>query len=384
MGRRRYNPSLAILYLATGGIQVSLNIVFITLPLYALAIAASAFEIGVMGALGGLTYSLMARFLGSLSDRFSKKSFIILGAVVQAATSILYVACDTPLQLILVRIIQSLGLALFWPVIEALVAGSLKDALEHALVGYNISWGAASAVGAPLAGFLITAFSLTLPFYVSSAVALSISIVLIALPNATEDDPSPNKQSEPIPVPENNSFIPLLPVASAFAYAFNSGIVGTLFPVFASQLRIPAYQIGLLFLVPSLVQTLVFVISERLLRKFGRTSFLIGGFAFTISLALIAIVENTAIFAVSFIGLGLGQGILFSSSLYYLLVESDGNRGQATGRFESILGLASFLGPFLGGVVAQFNPSYPYMAGAVLSSLVLVLQLFTTKVKPRL
>ena len=357
-----------------------MNIVFLALPLYALAIAASPFEIGVIGAVGGLTYALMARSLGSLSDRFSKKSFIILGTLLQAASSPLYLVCDRTPQLILVKIVQSLGLALFWPPIEALVAAEARtDTLERALVGYNISWGAANAVGAPLAGFLITAFSLTLPFYVSSAVALLVSISLLALRNRTEDDPSPTKQSKTVPVVEKpKPYVSFLPMASAFAYAFISGTVYTLFPVFATQLGIPAYQMGLLFLASSVAQTLVFVVSERLLQKFARTSFLIGLAAFTTSLALIVAVEDTIAFTFSFIGLGLGQGILYSTSLYYLLSESDKNRGQATGRFESTLGLASFLGPLLGGVVAQFNPSYPYAAGALLSLLILVVQLFST------
>ena len=357
-----------------------MNVVFLALPLYALAIAASSFEIGVMSAVGGLTYAMMARFLGPLSDRFSKKSFIILGTLLQAASSLLYLVCDRPPQLILVRIVQSLGLALFWPPIEALVAAEARtDTLERALVGYNISWGAANAVGAPLAGFLITVFSLTLPFYVSSAVALLVSISLLVLRNRTEDDPPPSEESKTAPVIEkSNSSTLFLSMASAFAYAFVSGIVYALFPVFATQLEMPAYEMGLLFLVSSIVQTLVFVASERLLRRFGRILFLVGTAAFAISLALIAVVVDTIAFMFSFIGLGLGQGILYSASLYYLLSGSGKNRGQATGRFESTLGLASFLGPLLGGVVAEFNPSFPYVAGALVSFLILVVQLFFT------
>jgi len=380
MGRRRYSSSLTTLYVASGTVQVSMNVVFLALPLYALAIAASSFEIGVMSAVGGLTYAMMARFLGPLSDRFSKKSFIILGTLLQAASSLLYLVCDRPPQLILVRIVQSLGLALFWPPIEALVAAEARtDTLERALVGYNISWGAANAVGAPLAGFLITVFSLTLPFYVSSAVALLVSISLLVLRNRTEDDPPPSEESKTAPVIEkSNSSTLFLSMASAFAYAFVSGIVYALFPVFATQLEMPAYEMGLLFLVSSIVQTLVFVASERLLRRFGRILFLVGTAAFAISLALIAVVVDTIAFMFSFIGLGLGQGILYSASLYYLLSGSGKNRGQATGRFESTLGLASFLGPLLGGVVAEFNPSFPYVAGALVSFLILVVQLFFT------
>jgi DHA1 family quinolone resistance protein-like MFS transporter len=379
MGLRRYNSSLTVLYVATGVVQASMNIVFLALPLYALAIAASPFEIGVLGAVGGLTYSVMARFLGSLSDRLSKKSFIILGTVLQAASSLLYPTCERPPQLILVRVVQSFGLALFWPPIEALVASNARtDSLERALTGYNISWGAASAVGSPLAGFLITAFSLAVPFYASAAVALLVSISLLALLKKTEDDP-PTKELETIPAVERSKpSTSFMPMASAFAFAFISGIVYTLFPVFATQLGIPAYQMGLLFLVSSIVQTLVFVASERLLHRFAMKSFLIGLAAFTISLVLIAAVENVMAFTFSFIGLGLGQGILYSASLYYLLRGSDRNRGHATGRFESNLGFASFLGPLLGGAVAQFNPSFPYAAGALVSFLTLVVQLFFT------
>jgi MFS family permease len=374
---RHYDSSLLILYVASGALQATLNMVFLAVPIYALAISASPFEIGLMGAVGGLTYSLMARFLGGLSDRFSKRSFIILGAVVQAVVPVAYPFCSSTSQLIPLRVVQSLGLALFWPAIEAMVAANTQNnTMERALVGYNISWSVASTVGAPIAGFLITAFSVTLPFYVSSALALSVSIMLLVLRNRTEDDPPMMEVKHPLITAKGNpSHQLLLPMLTAFAYSLNAGLVGTLFPVSATRLGISAYQIGLLFLLSNLVQTLVFVFSEKLLHRFGKTSFLIGAATSTVSLALIALIENVVAFMPSFIGLGLAQGILYSSSLYYLMRESGSNRGHVTGSFESTLGLASFLGPFLGGVVAQFGSGYPYAAGAVLSFLILVVQL---------
>lgn len=368
---------MLILYVASGSLQASLSMVFLTLPIYALTVSASPFEIGLMGAVGGLMYSLMARFLGALSDRFSKRGFIILGAVVQAIVSLVYPFCGSTSQLISVRIVQSLGLALFWPVMEAMVAADVRNnTMERALVGYNISWGAANMVGAPLAGFLITAFFLTLPFYVSSALSLLVSIMLLALRNRAEDDPPPKQAKVVAAADRPGQFMLFLPIVAAFAYSFNSGIVSALFPVSATRLNVPPFQIGLLFFLSSLVQTLVFVFSEKLIQRLRRTSFLIGAVAFTVSLALMAFAEDAVAFAPSFIVLGLGQGILYSSSLYYLLIESGKNRVQATGSFESTLGLASFLGPLVGGAIAQFGLSYPYVAGAVVSFIILVVQLF--------
>jgi len=157
----RHSSSLLLLYAASGAIQASLSMVFLTLPIYALSVSASPFNIGLMGAIGSLVYSAMARLLGSLSDRFSKKNFVILGALVQATASLAYPFCTNISQLIPLRMVQSLGLALFWPAIEASVVADAKNNAIGALAGYNISWGAANMVGSPLAGFLITTFSLT-------------------------------------------------------------------------------------------------------------------------------------------------------------------------------------------------------------------------------
>lgn len=377
---KRSGSSLPVLYLATVALQASLNMVFLALPIYALSVSASPLEIGLIGALGGLIYSLMARSLGGLSDRYSKKSFVILGAALEAVVSALYPFCTSTQLLIPVRMIQSLGLALFWPAIEAMIAEeTTNETVERVLVGYNISWSTANIASSPLAGFLITAFTLALPFYVSSALAFAIAIILLALLNGTKHDPSPIKavQTEPVALtsrPRRLAFF--LPVIGAFTFAFNSGIVGTLFPVSATRLNISAFQIGLLFFLSNLIQTLVFVFSERLIQKFKKTSFPIGAAAFAVSLTLMALAGDAVAFVPSFLGLGLGQGILYSASLYYLLVEGGENKGHATGSFESTLGLASFLGPLVGGATAQFGPSYPYVTGALESFTILVVELF--------
>jgi len=373
----RHNSTLLILYVASGGLQTSLNVAFLALPIYALAVSASPFEIGLMGAVGGLAYSLMARLMGGFSDKSSKRNFITMGAAVQTVVTLVYPFCGNISQLIPLRIVQSLGLALFWPAIEAMIVESAqKNKVDQALVGYNISWGAASMIGSPFAGFLITAFFLTLPFYVSSALALMVSVMLLVLRNRTGDDPPPIQSKVVVAADRPSRLVLFLPMVAAFGYSFNSGIVYTLFPVSATRLSIPAFQIGLLFFLSSLVQTLVFIFSGKLIRRFGKTSFLIGAATFTVSLALMAFAKDAFAFAPSFMGLGLGQGILYSSSLYYLMTENEKNRGQVTGNFESTLGLASFLGPFVGGVVAQFGPSYPYVAGAVVSFIILVVQIF--------
>jgi MFS family permease len=257
-----------------------------------------------------------------------------------------------------------------------IVGRAQKNKVDQALVGYNVSWGTASMIGSPIAGFLITTFFLTLPFYVSSALALLVSVMLLALRNRTGDDPQQVQSSVVVAADRQNRFMLFLPLVAAFGFSFNSGIVTTLFPVSATRLSIPAFQIGLLFFLLGLVQTLVFIFSGKLIWRFGKTSFLIGAVACTVSLALMAFGKNALAFAPSFMGLGLGQGILYSSSLYYLMVERENNRGQVTGSFESTMGLASFLGPFVGGVVTQLGPSYPYVAGAVASFIILVVQIF--------
>jgi len=166
---------------------------------------------------------------------------------------------------------------------------------------------------------------------------------------------------------------------AAFAYSFITGIVSTLFPVYATSLNFTAFQIGLLFFLSNLVQTLAFVFSEKLIQGLRKTSFLIGTGAFTISLALMVFGKDAVAFTPSFAILGLGQGILYSSSLYYLLMEGDKKRGHATASFESTLGLASCLGPLVGGAIAQYGPAYPYVAGAVATLIILLVQLLTRK-----
>ncbi len=377
---RRHGSSLLILYLATAGLQASMNMAFLALPIYALSVLLSPFEIGLIGASGGLTYSLTARLLGGLSDKYSKRVFVVLGSILQATAAGLYSLFSSTQYLLPLRIVQSLGLALFWPAIEAMIAAEARDgAVEHALAAYNVSWSTANIVSSPIAGFLITAFTLTLPFHVSSALALIMAILLLPLKQKTGHSQVPVRVVQAADTARANKLSRLtflLSVLGAFAYAFNGSIVGTLFPVSATGLGISPIQIGFLFFLSNLAQTLVFIFSERLIRRFKKGSFPIGVATLILSLIPMALVRDATTFAPSFIGLGFGQGILYSSSLYYILTERVGDRGYATGNFEGTLGLASFLGPLIGGASTRLGPSYPYVVGALTNILILVTELF--------
>lgn len=367
------------LYLATAALQASMNMVFLALPIYALSVYVSPFEIGLISASGGLTYSLTARLLGSLSDRYSKNVFVMVGSVLEAAAAGLYSFVRSTPYLLTLRVMQSVGLAFFWPAIEAMIASEAYGGkIEHALAMYNVSWSTANIVSSPVTGFLMVAFNLSMPFYVSSALAaFIIAILLLSMRQKNSQNSAQPQGIHSMDAAAKNDSIQLtfhLSLFGAFIYAFNGSIVGTLFPVSATGLGISPLQIGLLFFLSNITQTLVFIFSERLIQRLERVSLLVGASLIAVSLILMTLVRDAATFAPLFIGLGFGQGILYSSTLYYILVKRSGGRGYATGSFESTLGVASFLGPLVGGASAQLGAFYPYVVGALTNLLLLATQ----------
>ncbi len=69
----------------------------------------------------------------------------------------------------------------------------------------------------------------------------------------------------------------------------------------------------------------------------------------------------------------MGGGITYSASLYYSLQGHEESRGARSGLHEAVLGSGIFLGPLVGGAVANYvNLHVPFLVGAGMSAVLAV------------
>jgi len=356
-----------------------IGIAFLATPILALEMEASPLLIGLIGASGGATYTVMTRIFGSASDRFSRKKLLLIAEIIQAFSMALSFLSQDPYQLIFARFVYSIGLALYWPLSEAYIGDLVgADQLSQALTGYNVSWSSATIIGPQLGGLLITWFFIRTPFVVALAGLLFAAVLLLPRikVNISRSHHMAHQINDEKPMPIQKA-PKIFPLAYTFLFAFTSAILNAIFPAYATQLGVSADLIGLMFLLSGLTQTLTVLLANRLQSKLEEWKILLLSSFFMFSaLIMIGLTIAMPIFFVSFAIFGMGQGMAYSTAILLVLKQSGSRRGKAAGLFESTLGIGFFLGPLVGGIFYEVGGAYPYFLGALVSLWIMVHQLF--------
>lgn len=367
---------LNFLLLSSFFVQMLVGVVGIAVPIYAVEMGAPPILLGAIGATGGLIYSFMPFISGSLSDKFKRKMFISASTFLYGLSCIFYVLVKNPFIFIPIRAFEWLSIALFWPSTEALLAEISEGELEGALRKFNLSWGSAMIVGPMIGGSLISALGIKAkaPFLLSSIISFSLSLLTMIMIKEPERIRAHHKSK--IFRSDGNNRKPIVAaVISILLFASVGGIIFNLFPAYATELGIPAYEVGLALLANGLFRLIAFLEAYRIEKKIGRTRiFLVGSLILSLASALIAIGSTTSTFSISLSILGFGAGILYAVSIEIILKSWRLTRGYAAGIFESLVGIGYFLGPLIGGLVAEYLQSAPYILCSLISLAIGVFQ----------
>jgi len=336
------------------------------IPLYSSSLGASYIQIGIIGTAYGLVYAICAVPLGKLSDKLGRKVVMLLGAVLCAFAAAFYLIATNVNQIMLIRAIEGLAWAAFWPSIEALTTDvSHVSAVGRTMGLSTASYGAGFAVGSLLAGTLAFLFSYryTFLFYLASSIlAAFLVLATIHEPKMTHHQVSPSRTTFRSSGLRHRANI--LADLISMVYSMVLMTILTLLPVYAKGLGIEVFSIGVLMMMLWIARITSFLnagrISDKMDRKLVLTPSLAG---LAIGSFLLAVSETwwTLVLAVIVIGLSLGALFPVSIALISDYVPSS-QRGVAMGMFETTAAVGMMMGPAVGGVLAErFDPSYPYL-----------------------
>jgi len=131
------------------------------LPIYADTMGASGLEVGLIQAAFNITGIGTLLFVGRLSDRFGRKSFLSGGLTVLAIASVGFIFAKNPGQLILWRFVQGLGASAHLPIAQAYLGDITPEGNEGKWMGYfNAVLFAGMGAGPLLGGVIADAFSM--------------------------------------------------------------------------------------------------------------------------------------------------------------------------------------------------------------------------------
>jgi MFS family permease len=387
LGATRVVMALSIARL---GDAIGNSILIIVIPLYVAALPAPLLpfpepvRVGILISLYGIVNAFLQPLMGALSDRMGRrKLFIFLGLVLMGVATVGFIPATQFLDLLFLRAVQGVGVAVTVPAAMALMADASPPNLRGSAMGiYTTMRMVGFGAGPLLGGYLIEASGFETSFLTGAFfILLGIIAVLLWV-----------KEIRPKVVPKSDvKFrvfdrklinIGLVGAGIAtFMMASDFSMIATLETQINAQLNETAFSFGLAYSA-LIISRLIFQIPlGRLSDRWGRKPFIIAGLIFIApATLLLGLVTTTSQFIVVRIFQGAASAAIAAPAF---ALAADFSHAGGEGRQMSLVtmgfGLGIALGPLLAGGLVLYSFLLPFIIAAILS---IIVALFVLKYVP--
>lgn len=372
----------ALVFILMFGIGMASPIV----PLYAASLGASWTEIGLMGTSWAVTLMLLAIVTGRLSDRFGRKPMIVASGVLSALAALSYLASSRVPYVIVVRIMEGAAWALFWPAAEAFSTEIVEPKMAGRAIGMTTaSYGVAFATGSLAGGSIVGTFGFPQTFGAYCVISLLSVVVAMALLRDVGRHRAQSNREKKVSYDRSRPRTAFPAYFLGAAYTFGLGIVLTLFSVFAKDVGVSIFLIGVLFGVFWSGRIVGSFGGGRLSDEYGRKPIAVMAMCFS-ALGFGLIFASTDIYfllaGVAALGFSIGAAFPVGVALISDTV-SQSVRGYTMGVFETCCAAGFMTASTLGGFLADiYSPRAPYLLGAATSlASAMILALMRMKAK---
>ncbi len=380
------NRTVVALSVARLGDALGNSILFIVIPLYVAKLPAPWFPLsqpmraGLLLSLFGLAAAVAQPFTGALGDRLGRhKPVIVVGLGVMAVASAGFVLATQFAELLALRLLQGLGLALVVPASLALMALSSDQSSRGGSMGiYTTLRVVGFAAGPLVGGFLHERFGFTVTF-LAGAGGIAIALVAVQLwvkEAVVESD------GDGVPVTGGGharSFRILDPsimkpgllglAAATFTMAIAFSLMVPLEKQFNQRLEQGALAFGAAFSALMVSRLVLQIPLGHLSDRIGRKPLIICGLlVMAPATALLGVVATTWQLVGVRVWQGAGSAAVAAPAF---ALAGDLATGEGAGRQMSVvtssfmLGIA--VGPLVAGALASVTFWFPFAVGALLN-----------------
>jgi MFS family permease len=316
----------------------------------------------IAGSFALVTAVLMTPF-GFYSDRYGRGNFIITGLFLYVTAPLLYIYSFNPIILLTARLVHGLGMAMYVPAVNALIADlSPVEKRGEAFGWLSATFMLGFVFGPFTGGLFFERFGITTVFLLSSLYSI-LSFVAVTPHLRKELSHAVNTERFILTKRLGSSFL------ATFSATFGSAAVAIFaIPFYAPELNLNASAAGmaisLLFLSSAIARVPAGLISDR----FGREIVILSGLIMeSIAIFFLMSQNNLQLFVFTAVS-GIGMG--FTNTACFALASESESRGFAMGIVNSSLNAGIFAGPAVTGFVAQF---FGYQGVFYLSSAIILL-----------
>lgn len=356
---------------------VGFGIVIPILPLWAEELGASPTEIGALAASYAAMQFLFAPVWGRLSDRYGRRPVILVALAGTVVSSLLIGLASSLLLLWIARILNGIAGASY-SAAQAYVAdvtGPDERARGMGLIG--AAFGIGFILG-PAIGGLCALVDKRFPFFVAAALtAANLALAWKRLPEPERKQSSSASRRELFRMAIGHAQIaPMLVITFLGTFAF-VGMEQTFALLGERRFDFGLVETGLVF---AYIGIVVAVVQGKaigpLVSRHGERRVMLTGLILTgAALGLLAITtELWALFPVA--ALLAASGLVFPTvTTLVSKAVSEADQGAMLGVVASVSGLARVFGPLAAGALFEVDVPLPYIVGAILFGVCLVIGL---------
>ena len=348
------NYRLVILTITIFVTLMGVGFVIPFLPIYAQDLGASGFELGAITAGFSLTMGLVQPFIGSFSDKYGRKWFLVIGLIIFTICGVFYAYTTSVSELLIVRLIQGVGGGFVFPISMAYMGDLAPEEKEGLYMRiFHVAVLGGVGAGPVFGGLLNDNFGMTAAFFAFAVIsALATFIAIFFLPeseNLTQKDEETSLFSGfkdiissgkmqgllilrfgvMLAVVPSFIFLPILMTSAFDSSGTEIGIVITFRTVIGAILQLPCGWLA-----------------DRYSRIFLSSSPM---FFMAILLAVMGIAESPLQVGIIFCLIGAGEAVFMPASSAIAL---ENGRGTGMGVTMGVMNTAMNLGMFIGSLLA--------------------------------
>ena len=380
------NINIILLGIVSFLTDISSEIILPILPFFITALGGTGLAIGLIGGISDALASILKVFSGYLSDRIGKRRTIVASGYFISAMSKFILPYSPNWGFVLfARMLDRVGKGIRTSPRDAMIADYSKKSVRGKAFGFHRALDTAGAViGSIIALILIYFYKLneyTLIFVYKKIFLLAAFIAFLALvPLSFTREPklTPTKINLHALLGEFNFFTLIASIFSVsnFSYMFYILRAQQYFLKKFSVLNATGVTVGLYILFNIIYAGLAFP-SGKLSDKIGRkSSLLIGYMLYFVTASGFAFADSLPVFVTLFIIYG--AAFAFIEGIQRALAADLAVRhGTGLGVFHMSIGIASFTGSIIAGILWQFTaPKFTFIFGAIVSLIAILLFTF--------
>ncbi len=359
---------LSILCFAVFVSMIGFGLIMPFLPIYASDFGASNTQIGLMVGLFSVSKIFMAPIGGKAADTYGRKPIMVAGMCLYVVVMFLFGTAGTITEMIIYRIGQGAASGLVWPVAMAYIGDIVIEEDRGKAMGiYSVSFASGNATGPMLGGLIASYFSLSVPFFFTSALAAVSALLLYvgieeSYPGRKEKG-TQKQGRQPFAflkfrlkniTPYPKTFLGL--TIGSFTVFFGLAMIWPMLSLFGEQiLSLSRLQIAGIFTLIGIVQMIIMFPAGSLSDRIGRKTLIVmGGMISSLFAGFIGLSISYLFIMGAVAGYTFGRALARPSfPAFVSSLTPTRHRGKGMGVYNFAQNLAFASGAFLSGVIAD-------------------------------